>query len=55
MPLEEDSELLKENMTETYKHAPPKLEASIHFEAKHIVNELAKTPVLNAWQTLQLT
>ena len=41
MPLEEHNKLLKENITKTYKHAPPKLEASINFEAKHIASKLA--------------
>ena len=41
MPLEEYNKLLKENITKTYKHAPPKLEASINFEAKHIASKLA--------------
>ena len=41
MPLEECNKLLKENITERYKHAPPKLEASIDFEAKHIASKLA--------------
>ena len=27
MPLEEYNTLMKENITKTYKHAPPKLEA----------------------------
>ena len=41
MPLEEYNKLLKENITKTYKHAPPMLEASINFEAKHIASKLA--------------
>ena len=41
MPLEEYNKLLKENITKTYKHAPPMLEASINFETKHIHRKLA--------------
>ena len=41
MPLGEYNKLLKQNITKTYKHAPPKLEASINFEAKHIASKLA--------------
>ena len=40
-PFQEYNKLLKENITETYKHASTKLEASINFEAKHIVSKLA--------------
>ena len=32
--------LLKDNITKTYKHAPPKLEKSIILEAKHIATNL---------------
>ena len=41
MSLEEYNKLLKENITKTYKHAPPKLEASINFEVKHIASKIA--------------
>ena len=58
IPLEYNK-LLKENITKTYRHAPPNLEASINFEAKHIASKLvlsdhieclAKTP---AYKTLK--
>ena len=39
MSLEEFNKLL--NITKTYKHAPPKLEASISFEGKYIASKLA--------------
>ena len=47
------NKLLKDNITKTYKHAPPKLEKSINLEAKHIatnlklddrIERLARTP-----------
>ena len=41
MSLEEYNKLLKENITKTYKHALPKLEASINFETKDIASKLA--------------
>ena len=34
------NKLLKDNITKTYKHAPPKLEKSINLEAKHIATNL---------------
>ena len=40
MLLEEYKKLLKENITKIYKHAPPKLEASIEFEVKYIASKL---------------
>ena len=47
------NKLLKDNLTKTYKHAPPELEKSINLEAKHIatnlklddrIERLARTP-----------
>ena len=39
MSFEEYNRLLKENITKTYKHSPPKPEASINFEEKHIASK----------------
>ena len=47
------NKLLKDNITKTYKHAPPKFEKSINLEAKHLatnlelddrIERLARTP-----------
>ena len=54
MSTEQHKKLLGENVTKTYKKAPPKLQRSINLEAKHIatkmklsdrIEKLAETPV----------
>ena len=54
MPEQQVKKLLHENVTKTYKKAPPKLETSINFEAKNIaelinldnrIKYIARTPV----------
>ena len=40
MPTSEHNELLKENVTKTYKKAPEKLQKSINLEAKSIATKL---------------
>ena len=54
MSTEQHKKLLGENVTKTYKKAPPKLQRSIYLEAKHIatkmklsdrIEKLAETPV----------
>ena len=40
MSTEQHKKLLGENVTKTYKKAPPKLQRSINLEAKHTVTKI---------------
>ena len=40
MPKQQHKKLLHDNVTKTYKKAPPKLETSINLEAKNILSSL---------------
>ena len=59
MSTEQHKKLLGENVTKTYKKAPPKLQRSINLEAKHVATKIKlsdrirKLPETPAYVTLK--
>ena len=45
--MEQHKKVLGENVTKTYKQAPPKLQRSINLEAKHIATKIKLSDHIN--------